>query len=56
MPLYDFICPECGERFEAVCAPTERLKMYCNCGALAEPVITAGKMSLFSRKKGKVDK
>ena len=35
MPIYEFRCATCGERFEALLSPTERAKARCpSCGAV----------------------
>jgi putative FmdB family regulatory protein len=35
MPIYEYHCTSCGERFEALVASTERAKARCpHCGAL----------------------
>jgi len=31
MPMYDFVCPECGREIEHLCGRNDPVKCTCNC-------------------------
>ena len=48
MPLYDYVCPECGVEFEIICSIADRDKRkLCECGATAKRVMSGGAFMLI---------
>jgi len=41
MPTYDFICPECGEKFTEMVSISEKDKVHCpKCGSVPKRLFT----------------
>jgi len=48
VPLYDYVCPECGVEFEIICSIADRDKRkLCECGATAKRVMSGGAFMLI---------
>ena len=46
-PLYEFVCPNCGEKIEILSTPTE--KVICKCGHEMEKIVSAPAFRIYTK-------
>jgi putative FmdB family regulatory protein len=47
MPIYEFVCPNCGEKIEIISSPSE--KVICKCGCEMKKLISAPAFRIYTK-------
>ena len=45
MPLYEFVCPKCGNKIEAL----DKAEVKCKCGTMMKKIISAPAFRVYTK-------
>jgi len=46
MPIYEFVCPKCGNKIEII---TDKAEVKCQCGKMMKKVVSAPAFRVYTK-------